>query len=51
MVVRGKIEQSEEVENWYKWLLDFPENYNNNIPYAKQIIQVPDIIKKISNNK
>jgi hypothetical protein len=32
-------------------MLDFPENYNNNMPYKKQIINTPDIIRKIANSK
>jgi hypothetical protein len=51
MIFRGKIQESQEVEDWYQWMLDFPENYNNNMPYKKQIIDTPDIIKKIANSK
>lgn len=51
MVVRGKTQESQEVEDWYQWILDFPETYNNNIPYTKQIIETPDILKKIGNSK
>lgn len=47
-VIRGLIQEDSEIEQWYKWALDFTETYNNNIPYHEQINHMPERLKNFT---